>query len=242
MAEMILLSSCHTGGHLPVLTGEKYKAMYKGQSEDIQNFYGAISAMDEQIGRLRDFLKETGIKDNTVLFFTSDNGPEGKKRGGRTQGSTKGLRGRKRSLYEGGIREPGLMIWPAVIKKHRTTDIPFSTLDYYPTILDILGFTMPDQPEPIDGISMLPFIRGKMKKRPVPIGFESKKQVAFMNNRYKIYSPDQGQHYELYDIVNDPKETTDIAAQHPGIVKKMAEELARWRASCKRSLAGEDYK
>ncbi|MCD6201505.1 MAG: hypothetical protein J7K46_06845 [Bacteroidales bacterium] len=79
-------------------------------------------------------------------------------------------------------------------------DVCFSTLDYYPIVLDILGFTMPDQPEPIDGISMLPFIKGYMKARQVPIGFESKKQVAFMKNRYKIYSPDQGQHYELYDI------------------------------------------
>ena len=227
--------------HLPVLTGEKYKAMYKGRSEDVQNYYGAITAMDEQIGRLRKFLQEKGVRDNTVLFFTSDNGPEGKTRAGRNQGSTNGLRGRKRSLYEGGIRVPGLMVWPAVINKHRTTGIPFSTLDYYPTILDILGFTMPDQPEPVDGTSMLPFLRRDWKERPVPIGFESRNQVAFMNNRYKIYSPDKGQHYELYDIVNDPDETTDISAQHPDIVQKMAAELDRWRASCKKSLAGDDY-
>ena len=228
--------------HLPVLTGDKYKNMYKGQSVDIQNFYGAITAMDEQIGRLRNYLKEHGLYNNTVMFFTSDNGPEGKAREGRTQGSTKGLKGRKRSLYEGGIRVPGLMTWPALIKSRKTTDIPFSTLDYYPTVLDILGFTMPDQPEPIDGISMLPFIKGNMKERQVPIGFESKKQVAFMNNRYKIYSPDQGQHFELYDIINDPQETTDISTEHPDIVKELSAELSRWRESCKRSLEYSDYK
>jgi len=228
--------------HLPVLTGEKYKNLYKEYSEDIQNYYGAITAMDEQIGRLRSFLKEKALYMNTVMFFTSDNGPEGKARKGRNQGSTGGLKGRTRSLYEGGIRAPGLMTWPAVITSQRTTDIPFSTLDYYPTVLDILGFTMPDQPEPVDGTSMLPFINGNIRERPVPLGFESKKQIAFMNNRYKIYRPDQGQHFEFYDIINDPRETNDISAEHPDIVKELSVALARWRASCKRSLEGTDYK
>ncbi len=227
--------------HLPVLTGEKYKKLYGGQSEDIQNFYGSISAMDEQIGRLRSFLKQKKIFDQTIVFFTSDNGPEGIERGGRTQGSAGPYRGRKRSLYEGGVRVPGLMTWPAVIRHPVSTDIPFSTLDYFPTVMDVVGFSGPDQPEPIDGISMMPFIEGKMKKRPVPIGFESRDQQAFMNNRYKIYSGDKGAHFELYDIVNDPEERDDIAGKHPEIVEELKSQLSGWRQSCRNSYLGKDY-
>ncbi len=227
--------------HLPVLTGEKYTSLYKEHSPDIQHYYGCISAMDEQIGRLQTFLKEQNEYDNTVIFFTSDNGPEGRTRKGRTQGTAGDFRGRKRSLYEGGVRVPGLMTWPAVIKNHRETDIPFSTLDYFPTVMDITGFTNTSQPKPIDGISMMPFIEGEMKERPVPIGFESRKQQAFMNNQYKIYSSDEGEHFELYDIVNDKRETTDISEKHPEIVKELSGQLLEWRQSCKNSFAGNDY-
>ncbi len=227
--------------HLPVLTGERYKKLYSGQSEDIQNFYGSISAMDEQIGRLRSYLKKQKLYDNTIVFFTSDNGPEGVKRGGRTQGSAGLFRGRKRSLYEGGIRVPGLMTWPAVIKGHRSTDMPFSTLDYFPTVMDIVGFSGPSQPEPIDGISMMLFIEGKMRERPVPIGFESRDQQSFMNNRYKIYSGDGGVHFELYDLVKDKEEANDIAGQHPEIVEELKRQLTAWRNSCRDSYEGKDY-
>lgn len=228
--------------HLPVLTGKKYKKLFNEYTEDIQNFYGAIYAMDEQIGRLISFLKEKSVYENTIIFFTSDNGPEGRERKGRTQGTAGKFRGRKRSLYEGGVRVPGLMIWPAVIKKHRTTDIPFSTLDYFPTIMDILGFSVPYQPEPIDGISMMPFVGNKMKERPVPIGFESRNQLAFLNNKYKIYSSDKGEHFELYDIITDPEETTDISGDHPEIVSELSKQLSLWRESCKNSYRGMDYK
>jgi len=89
---------------------------------------------------------------------------------------------------------------------------------------------------------MLPFIEGKMKERPVPIGFESKDQQAFMNNRYKIYSKDKGKTFQLYDIVDDPQESTNIAPQNPEIVQELKEELETWRESCHNSYLGKDYK
>ncbi len=227
--------------HLPVIAGEKYKKIFSDYSEDIQHFYGAIYAMDEQIGRLNTFLKMQNISENTILFFTSDNGPEGRERKGRTQGTAGIFKGRKRSLYEGGVRVPGIMTWPAEIKKHRSTNIPFSTLDYFPTVMEITGFSNSGQPHPIDGISMMPFIRGEIKERPVPIGFESINQQAFMNNRYKIYSSDSGKNFELYDLVTDPGETIDISAGHPEVVLQLSQQLSNWRESCKKSLNGMDY-
>jgi len=229
--------------HLPVLTGPEYRKMYSQYSEDEQHYYGCITALDEQMGRLRSQLRALGIADNTMLWFCSDNGPEGKDgKHGRTRGSAGPFRGRKRSLFEGGVRVPGLLEWPARLKPGRTTDIPCSTSDYFPTILDVLGFGMKGQPEPVDGISLLPLVEGKMTERPSPIGFESNNQVSLTDNRYKIYSKDKGKTYALFDLAEDPGEGKDLASEKPQILNAMTEMLEAWRASCKNSLAGKDYK
>lgn len=222
--------------HLPVVAGPEYKELYKDHDELTQHYYGCITAMDEQIGNLRRELKNLDIEDNTMLWFCSDNGPEDD-----TPGLTGNLRGRKRSLYEGGIRVPGLLVWPEKIKKSREVDMPCSTLDYFPTMMDILGFKMKGQPEPIDGVSLLPLIEGQMEERPLPIGFESKEQVALMNDRYKLISTDAGNTFELYDILRDPQESKNIADKNFDVVKEMKIQLIEWRISCKESLAGKDY-
>ncbi|MEJ2701445.1 MAG: sulfatase-like hydrolase/transferase [Sedimentisphaerales bacterium] len=228
--------------HLPVVAGARYRKLYSQYSEDEQHYYGCITALDEQVGRLRSELRALGIGDNTMLWFCSDNGPEGKDgKQGRTRGSAGAFRGRKRSLFEGGVRVPGLLEWPSRIRAGRITDVPCSTCDYFPTVLDVLGFRIKGQPEPIDGISLLPLIEAQMTKRPVPIGFESRNQVSLTDNRYKIYSSDKGSNYMLFDLPEDPGETRDLAAEKPQIVEAMKTKLDKWRASCKDSLAGKDY-
>jgi len=226
--------------HLPVLAGAEYRKLYKDQPDDKQHYYGAITAMDEQIGRLRAKLETLGIADDTLLWFCSDNGPEG--RSGRAPGSAGHLRGRKRSLYEGGVRVPGLLVWPAKVKKPRTVETPCSTLDYFPTIMDILGVKAKGRPEPVDGISLLPLIEGRTTGRPVPICFESAGQLALIDNRYKIYSSNRGKTFALFDIIEDPGETTDLAAARPEIVNAMKQILLKWQTSCKDSLQGRDYR
>jgi arylsulfatase A-like enzyme len=229
--------------HLPVLTGPKYRKIYSQYSEDEQHYYGCITALDEQIGRLRSQLQKLGIADNTMFWFCSDNGPEGKDgKHSRTRGSAGPFRGRKRSLLEGGVRVPGLLEWPARIKAGRATDIPCSTSDYFPTVMDILGFNLKGKPEPVDGVSLLPLINGKMARRPMPIGFESGSQLSLMDNRYKIYSSDKGKTYMLFDLIEDPGEIKDLAVEKPQILKSMKTMLIKWRKSCQDSLAGKDYK
>ena len=225
--------------HLPVLAGDEHRKLYKDQPESEQHYYGAITAMDEQVGRLRKELKTLGIADDTLLWFCSDNGPEGKS--GKAPGSAGHLRGRKRSLFEGGVRVPGLLVWPAKVKKPRTVDMPCSTLDYFPTVMDVVGIKTLSQPEPIDGVNLLPLIEGGMKQRPMPIGFESAGQVALIDNRYKIYSANKGKTFSLFDVIEDPAETTDLAAARPEILNTMKQTLLKWRASCKDSLDGKDY-
>jgi len=233
--------------HSPVVAGPEYKAMYSGHDDDHQHYYGCITAMDEQIGRLRNVLKEAGIADNTMLWFTSDNGPAGQgggikqSSGGRQQGSPGPFRGRKGSLYEGGVRVPGLLEWPARIKTPRITEVPCCTIDYFPTTMAALGYTPKDAVKPIDGINLLALIDGNMEKRPVPIAFQSKEQQSLSDNRYKLYSSNKGKSYELYDLIDDPYEKKDIAAMHPEIVALMKQTLEAWIESCSKSNNGEDY-
>lgn len=222
--------------HLPVVSAPPYTDGYKEHAD----YHGCLTAMDEQMGRLRAELKKLGVADNTMLWFCSDNGPEGKDS---APGRTGPFRGRKRSLYEGGVRVPGLLVWPKMIDKPRAVSMPAVTSDYFPTVLDVLGHKLPEsQARPYDGVSLLPLIQNKMPQRPRPIGFESKNQLALTDNRYKIYSSDGGKTYELYDLIADPSEKTNIAAKHPDVMKQMTQTLDQWRQSCVASSEGKDYK
>ena len=228
--------------HAPVVAGPEYRAKYSRYSGDEQHYYGCITAMDEQIGRLRAELRRLGIADNTMLWFCSDNGPEGKDgRRGRFRGSAGPFRGRKRSLHEGGIRVPALLEWPEQIEGGQVTALPCCTSDYYPTVLDVLSAEVQRQPEPVDGMSLLPLIEGGTERRPLPMAFESAKQVALIDNDHKIYSGDGGNTWQLYDMKADPGETTDISDQKPALLASMRTKLEAWRDSCERSLAGADY-
>eukprot|EP00487_Bulimina_marginata_P000158 TRINITY_DN10308_c1_g1_i1.p1 TRINITY_DN10308_c1_g1~~TRINITY_DN10308_c1_g1_i1.p1 ORF type:complete len:152 (-),score=37.50 TRINITY_DN10308_c1_g1_i1:26-424(-) len=121
--------------------------------------------MDKEIGRLRAKLKQLGIADNTLITFTSDNGPEGRKGiRGVFAGETAGLRGRKGSIYEGGVRVPTLALWPGKIQAGSTTDVAGSTLDYFPTITDLVNYQLPDQ-RPIDGESLLPLLTAEQPNK-----------------------------------------------------------------------------
>jgi len=218
--------------HLPCVAGPKYAAMYADQDFKMQQYAGCITAIDDQIGRLRTKLKELGINDNTMLFFTSDNGPENN-----TPGVTGPYRSRKRSLYEGGVRVPGLMTWPDAVKKPMVTNVPCVTSDYLPTIVDALGIKSPKNQ--LDGTSILPLLQGKTFKRSAPIGFISTNQKTYNDEQYKLYQ--SGKKVELYDLIKDPSEKNNIAAQHPETVKTLRAGFTQWLSTCKDSFEGKEY-
>lgn len=245
----------HTA-HLPVVAGIEDQFPYRKEAFHDRLYHGAITGMDREIGRLRKLLKKTGQDQNTVLWYTSDNGPETVREF--TPGSTGGLRGRKRSLYEGGIRVPGVIEWPARIKAGATTATPAVTSDIFPTVLAWVGAQHPGD-RPLDGEDLAAVIDDG-SPRSNPIMFESRHQLALMEGPWKIiHQPkkrtagddasdrdtlnfDPEPRYSLYNIEQDPGETADLAGQHPDLVKRLATRMHTWQVSVAASLAGEDYK
>ncbi|MCC6352820.1 MAG: sulfatase-like hydrolase/transferase [Verrucomicrobiae bacterium] len=149
--------------HAPHIGTGPDLALYEKQPEKIRHFLAEITAMDRAMGKLRQGLRSAGVADNTLLWYCSDNGAI-------PQGSTGGLRGKKGDIWEGGLRVPGLIEWPAKIRSPRTSAVPCGTWDIYPTLLDLAGAKSP-HPMPLDGISLAPLIEGKMDARPRPMGF-----------------------------------------------------------------------
>jgi arylsulfatase len=188
-----------------------------------------ITRFDRDIGRLLDLLRELKLEDNTLVFFSSDNGAVFPLSGTDPVffGSTGGLRGYKQDLYEGGIRTPFLARWPGHIKAGSTNDFVGAFWDMVPTLCDLAGITPPGD---IDGLSILPTLLGKPGQRQhdhlyweyhsggsaqaVRFG----KWKAIRNNVKK--APESTP--ELYNLTTDPAEKTNVAAEHPDIAAKAA--------------------
>jgi arylsulfatase A-like enzyme len=220
--------------HSPVVGGPKYRKMYADQPEPAQHYYACITAMDEQVGRLRAELKRLGVDGNTMLWFCSDNGPA-RQGSPRHVGSPGGLSGYKLSIREGGIRVPGLLVWPDKVKKPLVVSAPCVTSDYFPTILDVLGVPLPKD-RVYDGISLLPLICGEREMRERPIGFLNKNgtEAVWMADRYKLISTSRK--VQLFDIPGDPEEKEDLSLKLPEVKARMESRLAEWKTGVMKEL------
>lgn len=149
--------------HYPHRAAPEDKELYADQPKKNQDFLGEVTGIDRAFGQLRNGLDEIGIREKTILWFTSDNGAL------KNVGSTGGYRGSKHNLYEGGLRVPAILEWPEKIKTPRASNMKCCTTDIFPTLLDIVDskYTGPE----LDGISLVPLLDGKMESRPRPIGF-----------------------------------------------------------------------
>jgi len=232
--------------HLPVLATPEFRARYRTRAAAEQHYWGALTALDAQVGRLREALRRWGVRRDTMLWYTSDNGPEGDAWGPAWPGSAGPWRGRKASLFEGGIRVPGLLEWPARFPQPRTVAAACSTSDYFPTVCDALGLPPPDA-RPIDGVSLLPLIASGAAARPRPLAFETTRltrgspRLAWIEDRWKLLSNLNEEEDLLFDLIQDPAETRNLAAAYPEESRRMRALLAAWRESCRRSAAGHDY-
>ncbi len=203
--------------HLPIESDPRFQELYRDISDpNVRQHHGDVTQLDHAFGMLMKSLDEQKLTDSTFVVFTSDNGPEGDGKKGRTRGSTGGLRGRKRALYEGGIRVPGLIRWPGKIKPGTTCDVPIIGSDLYPTLLAVAGVKAPVD-RVIDGVDVLPVLTGRAaavaRKGPLywrldmaPHGL----RMALREGDWKLLADQTQNRYELYNLKNDPKETIDL--------------------------------
>ena len=255
--------------------------------------HGEIVAIDRSIGNLRTSLRELGIADNTLVWFTSDNGgspnldvrvwPSKDSFGGAggqgmemeypsncsneidfnltsTQArelhgcirgmdpdSTGYLRGFKKDFYEGGLRVPTVIEWPAGIEP-RVTNFPSSTYDMFPTLIDVAGLS-PDSINAVhDGISILELFDYELPKREVPIGFRANGGLMWLDNDWKLvrnvdYDGKKfvTTDYELYNVIGDPTESNNLIEMYPEIAAKMIEQQRKWSLSVSKSAFGAYY-
>ena len=178
--------------HVPHRAAPEDRAVYAEHDERMANFYGEITGLDRAVGRLRKELQTMGIRDNTVLWYCSDNG-------GLKEESTGG-RGKKGSMYEGGMRVPAILEWPARLKKPRTTAMPCVTSDIYPTLVELVDAEVTRQPV-LDGMSLVGLLEGKMDKRPGGIGFWQRRDAG-------LHTPHSRLLVELMEAQREGREIT----------------------------------
>ncbi len=222
--------------HEPIATGPEFMDAYQGREEAI--YYGNVSQMDHEFGRLMRTLDEMSLRDETFVMFTSDNGPETLKRyqgAHRSFGSPGPLRGMKLHLYEGGIRVPGLVRWPGRTKPGTVCDEPVNGTDVLPTLCDIAGVATPTD-RPLDGVSILPAFDGKRLERTVPLYWRYDRAlsrpftVAMREGDWKILANNQMTRFELYNLRDDLAEKHNLAQTQPDRLKQMKQTLAALHA------------
>jgi arylsulfatase A-like enzyme len=227
----------HTAVHVPLHPGAKFK----GQSAN--GTYGDwVEEADASAGRVLDALRELHLDDNTLVVFSSDNGPW------LTQGKNGGiagpLRGGKGGTYEGGVREPTIAWWPGHIAPDSTCDAVAGNIDLLPTFVHLGGGTAPEC-RTIDGADITPLLLGQTKEslRPAHYYFNSKRLEAVRSGPWKLavapqkeYSgrpqPAEAEPFtpKLYNLDDDIGETTDVADKHPDVVTRLLKFVSEMRS------------
>ena len=199
--------------------------------------YGEMAAFDRALGKLRQGLRDLKLADNTIVWFCSDNGGLEEI----TPDTVGGLRGFKGEVYEGGIRVPAIIEWPAKIQP-RITDYPASTMDIFPTLADLLDLPDGVMCEPVDGSSIAPLFEKEIEKRETPIPFRFRSYAAVIENNYKLVCLNQKKGtFELYDLDADAQETRNIAKESPEVFTRLKQYYGQWSDSVDASVAGKDY-
>ncbi|MFC1596951.1 sulfatase-like hydrolase/transferase [Planctomycetota bacterium] len=244
---------CFHEPHEPIATAERYTKLYEQFPDPSQRaYYGSITQMDAAFGRLMRELTHQRLHDNTLVFFTSDNGPALTRF--HPYGSTGPLRAKKGHMYEGGIRVPGMLRWPGHASAGQVSDEPISGVDLLPTLCAVTGIPVPGD-RTIDGASFLPVIEGDSIARAKPLYWQynragSEVKVALRDGNWKILArlepayPRAGADvtaeqmkllksarltdFELYNLDDDIGESTDLVQTAPERFAAMKEKLVSY--------------
>ena len=216
--------------HLPIESDPKFMDLYKEfDDEGIRQHHGNVTQIDHAFGNLMKALDEMGLAENTFVFFTSDNGPEGNGLKGRTRGSTGGLRERKRSSHEGGIRVPGIARWPGKVPANVENRTPIIGSDLFSTILGVLDVPPPGD-RTIDGTDFMPLFSGKKIEREIPLYWRNhlargQIRVALRDGDWKILGNEGLTDFQLFKIEEDWKEQNELSGKHPDKLKALKKKL-----------------
>lgn len=201
--------------------------------QDAKNYAAMVSMVDHNVGQVIDLLRDLDLEDDTIVFFTGDNGGQDRFRSeehprgyfGPNVDPKTGVafRGGKRYLYEGGLRIPFIVRWPGKIASGRVSDLLFYQPDVLPTLAELTGATAPAD---VDGLSILPEILGSHgPDRPQEehefLYWEYRSQTAVRMGRWKAIQPKKDAPWELYDLDADLGETSDVADEHPDVLARM---------------------
>jgi hypothetical protein len=212
--------------HTPLEVDERYVEPFRkvGLDDVTAKVYGMVANLDENAARLLKSLHELGLERDTLVVFLTDNGPQQRR-------FNAGMRGLKGSVYEGGIRVPCFIRWPGGIEAGTQVDRLAAHIDLMPTLLDLCGIRQARRPK-LDGLSLAPLLRDaqvpwtdrtlyfQWHRGDEPQLFRAS---AAVNQRYKLVDGK-----ELYDLGQDPQESTDIASMHPNIVTEMRKGYEEW--------------
>ena len=228
--------------HVPLASPPGMTDQYQDANEKDRLYYANIQNMDDAVGRLLRTLNKMGLRKNTLVFFTSDNGPW-------RDGSQGGLRDKKGTVYEGGVRVPGLLRWPGVVEAGRMSDEPVHGADILPTICTVTKVPIPKD-RVIDGESIMPLLKGKSWKRSKPMYwyfYRAKPQLALRDGDwvlvgYQKHSKMPSSHpmieedidfiknaqwdrFELYHLTTDLKQQNDLASNERDRLEAMKKTL-----------------
>jgi N-acetylgalactosamine-6-sulfatase len=205
-------------------------------------FYSSVTDLDAQIGKLLDGLEQRGVADNTLILFSSDNGPEDihiRNAGHSGVGSAGPFRGRKRSLYEGGIRVPGIIRWPGHIPAGKIDDTSIvAGVDWLPTVCKLTGVQVPAD-HTLDGEDASDVFLGGSRARTKPLmwewrfriagePFHHSPELATRDGDWKLLMNPDRSRIELYEIRRDPTQLNNVAEHHADVVARLSEPLLAW--------------
>lgn len=205
-------------------------------------YYSSVTDLDTQIGRLIDGLERLGLTDKTLILFSSDNGPEDIHIGNAGHsgiGSAGPFRGRKRSLYEGGIRVPGIVRMPGSVPANRVDETSvLAGVDWLPTLCKVAGVALPEGHD-LDGEAQDDVLFGESRPRTTPLfwewrfriagePFHHSPELAIRDGDWKLYRNPDGSRTELYDLRSDLTQLNNVAEKHPDVVNRLSEKLLAW--------------
>ncbi|UMB59559.1 sulfatase-like hydrolase/transferase [Lutibacter sp. A80] len=213
--------------HHPLETEPEDMEPYQHLEDPVRRITGGMTnSLDRNFGKLLNYLEEKGLRKNTLVVWVNDNG------GQRTQMHTNNwpLRGFKGSELEGGNRVPFLLSMPGTLAENAKYNAPVISLDLFPTFLNLAGGNPANNPKPLDGVDLIPYLKGENTNEPHEILFWQRNNAAVRKGDWKLLKYVKKQKIELYNLKNDIGEKVNLADKEPEIVKELEAYLTDWQS------------